>query len=345
MVGQSAVTKLLTQSCTKDFFHHAYLMAGHSGSGKTTAARILAMVVNCVDRKPGEAHPCGKCHACTLIQEGSSIDVRELDGATDGGKEEIKRIVESSLFDPSELKKKVFIIDEAHELSSAAISSLLKPTEEPNSNVMYILCTSEYAKIPVAIASRCMRLNFAPLSTDVIAGYLHRLCAYLKRECTMDACNQIACISNGNMRYALNYLQSMMVNVDGEIDGDSAREFLGLIGREDLYDLAFAIAKGKAGTALDILESFLVTSPDVVTMLYHLSEIFRNSMLVRNGATVATKISNVEQQKIKDLAGELGDEVDHFVEAFTECYRQISLNSNKKWVLQSLVSILCRKAV
>lgn len=346
MVGQSFAVDILTQSVKKERFHHAYLFAGSSGCGKTTAARILAMAVNCTVRKPNQANPCGECDVCVAIRESMAIDVRELNGAVDGTKEEIKKVIESSLYSPVQYKYKVFIIDEAQELSSAAIATLLKPTEEPNSNVIFILCTSEYQKIPITLSSRFTRVFFTPIKEDVITDYLVKLSQHIKATVEQDACREIAAISGNNMRVALNYLETLLLQTDNRLTADQARKLIGLVGRNDLYSISKHIAERNCGAALDVLDAIVSTTPDISVLCRELSVIFRNAQLTANGATKGFSVSSLEREVIDGLAKDIGwQRLKYFTKKFTEAQYAMSIHHNKRWVLETLVANLCRDEV
>lgn len=344
MVGQKIAVNILTQCARKNLFHHAYLLIGHSGSGKTTAARILAMAVNCTNMKMGDHNPCGSCQSCLSIKADMAMDVCELDGASDGGKEEIRRVIESGLYSPVTLKKKVFIIDEAHELSNAAMTSLLKPTEEPNQDVLYILCTSEYNKVPSTVASRCMRIPFVPIKDGIISSYLSKLSTHIKADVEQDVFRQIAAVSGGNLRTSLNFFQSLLIQSNGKLTSDSARAMLGLVGRDDLYKIAYHIAKNSAGEALDVVESVMSTGPDVSAVCHGISEIFRNAMLFSANAKLGYTMSDMEKDSIEEISKLCTmKRLIGFVSKFTECEYSLTINHNKKWVLETLIASLCDK--
>ncbi len=350
VVGQDPAMTILKSGFQNDSLHHAYLFAGHSGSGKTTSARILAAVVNCEHRANGSSEACWKCDSCTSVKEGASTDFREIDGGSQGGKEEIKKIIECSMFRPSRMKKRVFVIDEAHELSSAAWSSLLKPTEEPDSHVMFIFCTSEYAKVPNTVASRCRRVNFRPVKQNVIADYLVSLSNHMRvnlgREiptCTKGACMQIAAVSDGNLRDALNYLESMFIvkGVDKKIDIDEAREFLGLVGRDLLYDIVDAVVERKTGKALDLMVSVGETAPDFRQLCNELGKVFRNVMHLSCGLSSVVKVIDEEHKILTKIVSNVSVErACLFCGMFADAIRAFEVNSDKRWVLESLVARL-----
>jgi DNA polymerase-3 subunit gamma/tau len=352
MVGQDAAMAILTSNCASNSFHHAYMFAGASGSGKTTAARILAAVINCTERPDGSAEACGKCASCIAISEGAAVDFREIDGGSQGGKDEIKKIIECSMFSPSMMKERIFIIDEAHELSSAAWTALLKPTEEPKSHVVYIFCTSEYSKVPKTIASRCRRVNFRSVSQDVIARYLYQLSEHLRvklgrdvPECSAEALGQIASVADGNMRDALNYLESMFLVYDSNkiVGIDEVRDFLGLVGRDSLYDIVDAIAGGDTGKALDITVSIGETAPDYRQVCKELGNVFRNILLVSAGVDGVLKISDMESERVVSAASKVSVErACVYCGMFAEAIRAFDVNADKRWVLESLVARLSK---
>jgi DNA polymerase III subunit gamma/tau len=344
MVGQSPAVGLLAKCARKNEYNHAYMLTGHSGSGKTTAARILAMAVNCTEKKLGEHNPCGKCSSCMSIKEDMAMDIRELDGASNGGKDEIRRIIESALYSPVLMKKKIFIIDEAHELTAGAMTALLKPTEEPNPAVMYILCTSEYHKIPPTVASRCWLVPFLPITDKVVADYLAKLAKHIGAEIEADACMQIALVSGGNMRVAMNYIQSLLLQSDNKLTAANARTLLGLVGRDNLYSLASHIADNRTGAAMDALESIMSTSPSAAMVCRELSEIFRNAMLTAGGATSGITVSSAETSLVADLGNRIGlRRLLGFAARFTECQYSMTINHNQRWVFETLVASLCDK--
>lgn len=338
LVGQKPVVELLTKSCEKEAFHHAWFFCGSSGSGKTTAARILAAIVNCERRAPHSAKACGECPACQAIKAGCCPDVIELDSSNEGGKVEIQRVLESGSYAPVDAKRKVFIIDEFHEVTKAGIGALLKPLEEPLPTTMFILCTSEPAKVPPVISSRCLRVMFRPVPAETISFYLGKLAEHLKAQCEKEALDHIASISNGNMRHALNYFQSMLLVAEQPVTGAAALEFLGLAGREALYGLAEQVAAHKIGEALDTMESLLATTPDAGQVCLDLSEIFRNAMLFAAGAEAGLSVTPAEAERCKALGAAIGGpRLAAFSGDFADAYMALSLNKNPKWVLEALI--------
>jgi len=350
IVGQDAAIAILRNSCVKEQFHHAYMFAGASGGGKTSCARILATAVNCENREKGSPVICGKCRSCVSIREDAAVDVREMDGSSQGGKDEINKVIESSMFSPSSMKKRIFIIDESHKLTSAAWASLLKPTEEPESHVIFIFCTSEYSQIPTTVASRFRRINFRPIPEPTIADYLSKLASHLKNnlkkdipECDAEVYQQIAMMCGGNMRTALSYLESMILVADSgtHIDIGFARDFLGLVGRDVLYDLIDAIADKKTGLALDIMISLSETAPDYGQVCIEMGNIFRNVMHASAGVTGVIRASEMEMGRIVSVSKKIPvSRSCLFSGMFAEAIRAFEVNSDKRWVLESLVARL-----
>lgn len=355
VVGQDAAMDILKNSCAKDMFHHAYLFGGASGSGKTTCARILAAVINCENRKPGSFTACWNCRSCISIREDAAVDVREMNGAEQGGKDEIRKVIESSMFSPSSMKKRIFIIDEAHEVTSSAWAALLKPTEEPENHVVYIFCTSETSKIPTTVASRFRRVNFRPIPEYVIADYLSKLVSHMRNnlkkevpECDSEVYMQIAMVSGGNMRTALNYIESMFLVAEPNtvIGIDFARSFLGLVGRDVLYDLADAIAEKKLGKALDIAISIDQTAPDHHQVCAELGKIFNNVMYASAGLIDSVRVSDAEKKLVVQVAKKIPvSRSCLFCGMFAGALRSFQVNIDKNWVLTSLVAGLAEDKI
>jgi len=338
LVGQKPVVDLLTKSCEKETFHHAWFFCGHSGSGKTTAARILATIINCERRAPHSAKACGECPTCLAIRAGCCPDVIELDSSSEGGKVEIQRILESGNYAPVDAKRKVFIIDEFHEVTKGGIGALLQPLEEPLPTTMFILCTSEPAKVPQVISSRCFRVSFRPVAAETISFYLGKLADHLKVQCEKGALDHVASISNGNLRHALNYFQSMLLVAEQPVTAAAALEFLGLAGREALYGLAEQVAAHETGKALDTMENLLATTPDAGQVCLDLSEIFRNAMLFAAGASAGLCVTPAEAERCKAIASLIGaPRLAAFSWNFADAYVALSLNKNPKWVLEALI--------
>ena len=200
ILGQEHIVKILKYQIATDAVSHAYLFCGTRGTGKTTTARILAKAVNCLADPDGEGRPCGHCENCEAIRRGSFMDVVEIDAASNNGVDSIRELRESVKYPPAVGRKKVYIIDEVHMLSTGAFNALLKTLEEPPENVMFILATTEPQKLPATILSRCMRLDFKRVPQNILASGMRRICEDRGIEITDGAVKLLANTADGSVR-------------------------------------------------------------------------------------------------------------------------------------------------
>ncbi|MEW6040270.1 MAG: DNA polymerase III subunit gamma/tau, partial [Elusimicrobiota bacterium] len=227
IVGQSHVSKVLQNAIKVNRIAHAYIFAGPRGTGKTTTARIFAKALNCKSLTSDE--PCDKCDFCAEIKNGYSVDVLEIDGASNRGIDEIRALRENVKFAPANLKYKIYIIDEAHQITEAAFNALLKTLEEPPEHVIFMLATTEPQKIPDTILSRCQRFKFRPLSDVEIANNLKEIIKKEKFSVDENAAGLISRAANGSIRDSLSILdQIVSYSPDEAITKETVRELLGL---------------------------------------------------------------------------------------------------------------------
>lgn len=230
--GQEDVLLTLKKQSQTSNFGHAYLLAGHRGTGKTTIARILSKAVNC--EHPSENGPCKVCASCLAAKE--SLDIMELDAASNNGVDKIKEMMAQAKYRPVQLRNKVFIIDEVHNLSTAAFDVLLKPLEEPPSYCVFILCTTELHKIPVTIRSRCEEYVFHPISATPMKERLQEVLRDQNATCDDDALNLIIRNANGGLRDALGLTEQLIVSTDGHITAEVAKKRLGVLDTDQILD-------------------------------------------------------------------------------------------------------------
>lgn len=279
--GQEQVTDVLRAEVISGKISHAYLFCGSRGTGKTTCAKILAKAVNC--ERPVSGSPCGKCAACLSIENGTATDVYEMDAASNNGVDSIRTLRDEVVYTPSELKYRVYIVDEVHMLSQSAFNALLKTLEEPPEYVIFILATTERHKIPATILSRCQRFDFNRVTADVIVSRLKTVCAGEKITADGDALSLIAAQANGSFRDALNLLEycaaSAAASADGRITGERARLLLGSTPLSLLKEAAVMIGKKDASAALTLLGE-IDCKRDVTVFMRELAGFFRNMLIV-----------------------------------------------------------------
>ncbi len=278
LVGQQAVKTALSNALASGRIAHAYLFAGPRGTGKTSTARILAKALNC-DKGP-TAHPCGECVNCERITAGTSMDVFEIDAASNRGIEEIKTLREQLAFAPVNGRYKVYIIDEVHMLTTEAFNALLKTLEEPPAHVIFILATTDPHKIPATIHSRCQRFDFRRVTVEEITDHLAMIAERSGINADREALRLIAIQSEGGMRDALSLLDQC--GVMGEaVTAATVREVLGIVGRETLRELVQAIGKQDLSATLEKLNFLLEQGKDVRQVLTELAEYLRALLLYK----------------------------------------------------------------
>ena len=278
LVGQQPVKQALTNALTSGRIAHAYLFAGPRGTGKTSTARILAKALNC-DHGP-TPNPCGECDNCRRIAEGSSMDVFEIDAASNRGIDEIKALRDQLAFTPVDCRYKVYIIDEVHMLTTEAFNALLKTLEEPPSHVIFILATTDPHKIPATIHSRCQRFDFRRVTVEEIVQHLAMVAQGSGLEADEDALRLIAIQSEGGMRDALSLLDQCGVMAK-KITAVTVREVLGIVGREALRALVEAIGRQDVPLALSQLAALLEQGKDVRQIVTELIEYLRALLLFK----------------------------------------------------------------
>ena len=253
IVGQDAIVRTLKRQVMSGRVAHAYLFCGTRGTGKTTAAKVLARAINCLNPRDGD--PCGECEVCRALKAETSMDVSEIDAASNNGVDEIRDLREKIKFPPTLTRYKVYIIDEVHMLSTGAFNALLKTLEEPPEHAVFILATTEPQRLPATILSRCQRFDFHRISIETIIERLMVVLGGIGRTASEEALNEIARAAEGAMRDALSLLDVCLSYTDGEVTGQLARDVLGTAGRGAMFDFVDALIDGDAGSALQQIDA------------------------------------------------------------------------------------------
>ncbi|MBU1006489.1 MAG: DNA polymerase III subunit gamma/tau [Candidatus Omnitrophica bacterium] len=283
IVGQEHITTILKNAISLKRVHHAYLFTGPRGIGKTSTARIFSKALNC--EKGPTPKPCNKCVFCQEIIKGSSLDVIEIDGASNRGIDEIRNLRETVKFSPSRGLYKVYIIDEVHMLTTEAFNALLKTLEEPPQHVKFIFATTEPQKLPATILSRCQRFDFRRIPVREIAAKLSDVSKQENLNIEQDAFLYIARIADGSMRDAESILDQVSSFSKGKITLKDITESLGMIGQETLFHCAELIINKDAKTALNLVGEVLNSGKDAKQFLLELLEHFRNTMITKSSAS------------------------------------------------------------
>ncbi len=294
IVGQDHLIKTLTNAISIGRVAHAYLLCGPRGVGKTTAARILAKALNC-EQGPTPV-PCNKCHACVEITEGRSMDVLEIDGASNRGINEVRELRENVRYAPSGGRSKVYIIDEVHMLTTEAFNALLKTLEEPPSHVVFIFATTEPFKVPPTILSRVQRFDFARIPARKIVDHLDRVLAEEKIEASPEALALVARRAKGGLRDALSLMDQVISAAEGKIERESVEQFLGLVGGEFYYELVDRFAEHDVAGALELLHQTYSEGADLGDLAEGLATHLRDVMLLRFGEGMKPLLDAAESE-------------------------------------------------
>lgn len=298
LVGQNHVSQTLINALKNDRLHHALLFTGPRGTGKTSTARILAKELRCPD------DPMGESEEAKDIAAGRSVDVIEIDGASNNGVDAIRELRETVGYMPSSGKFKIYIIDEVHMLSTAAFNALLKTLEEPPDHVVFIMATTEVHKIPNTILSRCQRFDFRRISLKAIADHLGEICKADGVEAAPEALWAVARQGDGSMRDSQSLLDQVITFANGDITIEKVSEILGLTDRALLMKALTAVIEKDSQTALDMIESLFQAGYDPQLFAEDLLEQIRNALIVKTNRDSAEKILDVAPSEIEAL-GEL----------------------------------------
>ena len=291
--GQEHITSVLKTQLKNGRISHAYMFCGSRGTGKTTCAKILAKAVNC--ENPIDGEPCNSCPSCVAINEERVLDVVEMDAASNNGVDHIRRLCDEVQFLPSEAKKRVYIIDEVHMLSTSAFNALLKTIEEPPSHVLFILATTEMNDIPATIMSRCQRFDFKRITPEVITRRLMKVAEVEGLPLKQDAAGVIARLSDGAMRDALSLLEACQ-GYQGEITAEKIHSILGLGSRESILSLCRAIAEQDVTRCLALVREIYEKMSDFKEIVGELISLYRDLLVIKTVTDYADFVEGYENE-------------------------------------------------
>ncbi len=302
VVGQTAVTQTLKTQLQSGKLSHAYLFTGSRGTGKTSSAKILAKAVNC--ENPQDGNPCNRCKACLAIDSGACMDVLEIDAASNNGVDNVRDLRDDAIYTPSQVKMRVYIIDEVHMLSISAFNALLKIIEEPPVHLLFILATTELHKVPATILSRCQRFSFRRISQEDIAARLQYIAYQENIELDDDAARVLARLADGGMRDGLSLLDQCASATTGELTADKVYACLGIAGIQDCGKLMACIAEHDTGGALSLLNRFYAEGKEMGALLDELACLTRDFMVMQSAPKEAIgMLSGVaSHEEVKRLA-------------------------------------------
>ncbi|MBN3039400.1 MAG: DNA polymerase III subunit gamma/tau [Candidatus Omnitrophica bacterium] len=279
IIGQEHIATTLKNAIAKDRVAHAYLFAGPRGVGKTSTARILAKALNC--QKGPNVNPCNRCDSCLEINESRSLDVIEIDGASNRGIEQIRQLRENVKFAPAKSRYKIYIIDEVHQITTDGFNALLKTLEEPPAHIKFVFATTQAHKVLPTIISRCQRFDFKPLSAPYILKKLKHIVKTEKLDVTEDALMYVAKAAVGSMRDAESILDQLGSFCKGKIELEAVSSMLGMVDTETLWQVTQKIIEGKSSESLLLVEEVINQGKDLVQFIANLMEHFRNILIAK----------------------------------------------------------------
>ena len=341
MVGQEHITRTLKNQIIANRVGHAYLFNGGRGTGKTSAAKILARAINCLNPKDGE--PCNECEICRGAISGSLTDIVEMDAASNNGVEDIRSIREEVNFLPTKAKYRVYIIDEVHMLSIGAFNALLKTLEEPPEHVKFILATTEPQKLPATILSRCQRFDFKRISNEDIVKRLKIVCEESQIQATEGALNIIAVLAEGAMRDALSILERCVQDGENNINEDKIKDLVGIPKITYVNGITNAIIEYDANKALDIVNQVLSEGKDISNFLWEIIKYVKDLLIYQ----ASKKLDLYDSEEIKQIE-ELSKKVDkekliNLVYQLSELDNSIKWSTQKTIVFEAGIIRLCSK--
>lgn len=342
--GQEHIVTTLKNQLIADRIGHAYLFCGTRGTGKTTVAKLFAKAVNC--EHPVDGSPCGMCKSCQAIAEGSSMNVIEIDAASNNGVDNIRDIKEQVRYSPTEGKYKVYIIDEVHMLSIGAFNALLKTLEEPPSYVIFILATTEAHKIPITILSRCQRYDFRRISIDTISARLMDLMEKEQVKVEEKAIRYIAKAADGSMRDALSLLdQCIAFYLGQELTYDKVLDVLGAVDIEIYQRLLQCILAQDAAGVMNFIEEIIWQGKDLAQFVTDFMWYLRNLLLMKSGEVKedTLDISSDHLLFMKQEADQVDDQLlMRYIRVLSELLNQIRYSTSKRVLTEVAFIKLCR---
>ena len=302
IVGQGPITQTLTHAVASDRASHAYLLCGPRGTGKTSTARVLAKSLNCADRPAGVGDPCGLCDNCRAIENGSFVDLIEIDAASNRGIDEMRDLREKVRFAPTVGRNKVYIIDEAHALTNDAFNAFLKTLEEPPPNTVFVLATTEPHRLPATIISRCQRFDFHRIALSDIVERLESIARDEGVDASTEALRLVARAAGGSLRDATNLLDQLITSFGEQLTDEQVREMLGAGGEEQALDLVKRLLAGNTSEALEVINSVAREGVDLRPLHRATVDYLRAVLLIKSGVTDALDISADAQSQLSDAA-------------------------------------------
>src|SRR5882724_3591643 len=337
VIGQDHVTRTLKNAIEQERTAHGYIFSGHRGIGKTTIARILAMALNCRSSEKPVSEPCGVCDSCTEIRAGNSVDVIEIDAATNRGIDEIRELREGARYRPARDRFKIYILDEAHQITDAAFNALLKTLEEPPSHVIFMMATTAPEDIPQTIRSRCQHFSFHAVRFDDIVGQLRDIAKMEEIKADDDALAILAEAGDGSMRDALSIMDQAIACCGDKLTAEIVRGLVGAVPSETLEQMMLAVEKNSSKKILRQLDRLLVEGQNPTHFARQMVRFLRNAVVakVAGDDSPLLQISSDERQRVGRVAAMFSEEeLARFLQIMLRTFDELGYRQEQRFHLE-----------
>ena len=341
--GQMAITQTLKTQLQTGRMSHAYLFTGSRGTGKTSCAKILAKAVNCLH--PDNGNPCNTCEACRAIDDGSCMDVLEIDAASNNGVDNVRMLRDDAIYTPSQVKMRVYIIDEVHMLSLSAFNALLKIIEEPPEHLLFILATTELHKVPATILSRCQRFSFRRISQEDIAARLQYVAYQENIDLDDGAARVLARLADGGMRDGLSLLDQCASATAGELTAERVYACLGIAGEQKCGELMGYIAQHNSARALELFNKLYTEGKDLTAMLDELACLSRDLLVMKTAGNAGiTMLSGVaSDREVLELTKALSSsELVRMMNLLQSCMQSFTRSASRRMDAELCILEMCQ---
>jgi DNA polymerase-3 subunit gamma/tau len=337
VIGQEHVTRTLKNAIDQQRIAHGYIFSGHRGIGKTTIARILAMALNCRSSERPTAEPCGTCDSCIEIRAGSSVDVIEIDAATNRGIDEIRELREAARYRPARDRYKIYILDEAHQITDAAFNALLKTLEEPPGHIVFMMATTQPEDIPQTIRSRCQNFSFRAVKFDEIVSQLAAIAQKEKINADPAALALLAEAGEGSMRDALSILDQVIAGSEGRVSVEQVQGLIGGVGTDILEQLLETVRRGSANEALQLLDGQITSGQNPSHLAKQLVRLLRNVLVAKVAGrdSALLQISSDERARAERIAEGFSEEdLARFLQIMLRTHDELGYRQEQRFHLE-----------
>ncbi|HEY2391252.1 MAG TPA: DNA polymerase III subunit gamma/tau [Candidatus Angelobacter sp.] len=337
VIGQDHVTRTLKNAIEQQRIAHGYIFSGHRGIGKTTIARILAMALNCRATDKPNPEPCGVCESCVEVRAGSAVDVIEIDAATNRGIDEIRELRDAARYRPARDRFKIYILDEAHQITDAAFNALLKTLEEPPPHIIFMMATTQAEDIPQTIRSRCQHFSFHAVKFDEIVGQLGAIAAKENIAANSEALAVLAEAGDGSMRDALSIMDQAIACCGTTLNGELVRGLVGNVGSEVMEDLMGTVARSSSEEALRLLDRLMTEGHNPAHFARQLVRFLRNTIVakVAGDSSPLLQISSDERSRVGRVAGEFSEEdLARFLQIMLRTFDELGYRQEQRFHLE-----------